>query len=88
MEAEAESESRWKHVNFCGSESTLKREAEIGSKLGSIWLFEEPKAFFITHWQERGSGSWKRKLEAVEEVKFLWKRKHFEERSGIKLGSD
>jgi len=26
-------------------------------------------------------GMWKRKLEAVEVVKFLWKRKHFEERS-------
>ena len=23
---------------------------------------------------------WKRKLEAVEAVKFLWKRKHFDER--------
>jgi len=31
---------------------------------------------------EAGSGgSSKRKLEAVEAVKFLWKRKHFEERS-------
>jgi len=32
---------RWKRLNFCWS----------GSKLGSIWLFEEPeaKAFFIKH---------------------------------------
>ena len=27
-----------------------------------------------------GAGMWKRKLEAVEAVKFLWKRKHFDER--------
>jgi len=37
----------------------LKKEAESGRKLGSIWLFEEPEAeaFFIYH----GAGMWKRK---------------------------
>jgi len=66
----------WKRLNFCGSGSTLKKEARSGSKLGSILLFEEPEAeaFFI----KRGAGMWKRKLEAV---RFLWKWKHFEERS-------
>jgi len=41
--------------------------------------FEESEAFFIKH----GAGMWERKLEAetVEAVKFLWKRKHFKERS-------
>jgi len=49
----------WKRLNFCGSGSTLKKEAESGSKLGSICLFEEPEAeaFFIKH----GAGMWKRK---------------------------
>jgi len=42
-------------LNFCGSGSTLKKEA--GSELGSIWLFEKPEAFFI----KRGAGMWKRK---------------------------
>jgi len=40
---------RWKRLNFCGSGSTLKKEAGIGNKLESIGLFEEPKAFFIKH---------------------------------------
>jgi len=31
-------------VIFCGSGSTLKKEAGSGSKLGSIWLFEELEA--------------------------------------------
>jgi len=48
----------------------------------------EPEAFFIKH----GVGMLKRKLEAVEAVKFLWKRnrKHFEEEAGgrSKLESD
>jgi len=37
----------------------LKKESGSGSKLGSIWLFEEPEAeaFFIKH----GAGIWKRK---------------------------
>jgi len=37
----------------------LKKEAESGSELWSIWLFEEPEAeaFFIKH----GTGMWKRK---------------------------
>jgi len=71
-----------KRLNFCGSGSILKKEAGSGSKLGSIWLFEEPKveAFFIKH----GAGMWKLKLESetVEAVKFSWKRKrkHFKER--------
>jgi len=35
---------KWsKRLNFCGSESTLKKEAGSGSKLGSIWLFEDRK---------------------------------------------
>jgi len=41
----------WKRLNFCESvsESTLKKEAGSGSKLGSILLFEEPEAeaFFL-----------------------------------------
>jgi len=55
-----------------------KKEAGSGSKFGSIWLFEEPEAgaFFIKH----GAGMRKWKLE-LETVKFLRKRKHFEERS-------
>jgi len=49
----------WKRLNFCGSGSTLKKEAGSGSKLGSIWHFEEPEAeaFFKKH----GAGMWKRK---------------------------
>jgi len=37
-----------KRFNFCGSGSTLKKEAGSGSEFGSIQLFEEPeaKAFF------------------------------------------
>jgi len=44
VEAEAEAVEE---INFCGSWSTLKKEA--GNKLRSIWLFEEPEAeaFFI-----------------------------------------
>jgi len=40
-----------KQLNFCGSGSTLKKEAGSGSELGSVWLFEEPEAeaFFIKH---------------------------------------
>jgi len=34
----------WKRLNFFGSGNTLKNEAGNGSKLGSIWLFEEPEA--------------------------------------------
>jgi len=63
-----------KRLHFCGSGSTLKKEA--GSELESILLFKEleAEAFFIKH----AAGLWKqRKLEAV---KFFWKRKHFEER--------
>jgi len=47
----------WKRLNFCGSGSTLKKEAR--SELLSIRLFEEPEAeaFFI----KRGAGMWKRK---------------------------
>jgi len=62
----------WKRLNFCGSGSTLKKEAGSGSKLGSIRLFEEPEAEAIFH------KTWDRNVEAV---KFLWKRKHFKERS-------
>jgi len=42
----------WKQLSFYGS--TLKKDA--GSKLRSIWLFEEPKveAFLIKH----GAGMW------------------------------
>jgi len=49
-----------KRLNFCGSGSTLKKEAGSGSKLESILLFEEPEveAFFIKH----GTGMWNRKL--------------------------
>jgi len=38
-----------KRLNFCGSGSTLKKEAGSGSELGSILLFEEPEteALFI-----------------------------------------
>jgi len=48
----------WKRLNFCGSESSLKKEAESGSKLGSILFFEEleTEAFFIKH----AAGIWKR----------------------------
>jgi len=71
----------WKRLNFCGSGSTLKKEAGNGSNLGSVRLFEQPEAeaFFIKH----GAGMWK-----LEAVKFLWKWKHFEEAgSGSNLGS-
>jgi len=44
-----------KRLNFYGSRSTLKKETGSGSKLGSIWLFEELEAFFIKH----GAGMWK-----------------------------
>jgi len=49
----------WKRLNFLESGSTLKKQAESGSKLGNIWLFEEPEAeaFF----KKLGSGIWKRK---------------------------
>jgi len=40
-------------------------------------FFEEPELFFIKH----GTGMWKLEVEPVEGVKFLWKRKHFEERN-------
>jgi len=55
----------WKRLKFCRSGNTLKKEAGSGSKLGSIWLFEEPEAeaFFIKHGAR------------------MWKRKHFEERN-------
>jgi len=58
----------WKQLNFCGNGGTLKKEAGSGSKLGSIWLFEEPEVDFH---KTRGRD--------MEVVKFL--RKHFEERS-------
>jgi len=45
---------------------------DAGSELGSIWLFEEPETEAFFH-KTRGRD--------VEAVKFLWKRKHFEERS-------
>jgi len=47
---------KWKRLNFYESGSTLKKEAE--SELESIWLFEEPEAFFIKY----GAGMWKRTL--------------------------
>jgi len=49
-----------KRLNFCGSGSTLKKEAGSGSELRSIRLFEEPEteAFFIKHRAEM----WKWKL--------------------------
>jgi len=34
----------WKRLNFCGSGSTLKKEAGRGSKLGSDQLFSELEA--------------------------------------------
>jgi len=73
MEAEA--------VKFLGSESTLKKEAGSGSKLGSVWLFEEPdvEAFFIKH----GAGMWKRKL-----LKFCGNGSTLNKEAGRKLGSD
>jgi len=62
----------WKRLNFCGSGSILKKKAGNGSELGSIRLFEEPEAFFIKY----GTG-----MLEQEAVKFLWKRKYFEESS-------
>jgi len=32
----------------------------------------------LNEWSLSHAGVWKRKLEAVKAVKFLWKRKHFE----------
>jgi len=66
----------WKRLNFCGSGSTLKKEAGSRSKLESIWLFEEAEPFFIKH----GAGMWKRKwwkrFNFVEaEVKAFWRKK-------------
>jgi len=88
VEAEAGS-GNWKRkrLNFCGSGSTLKKEAGNGSKLGNICVFEEPeaKAFFIKH---GAAGMWKRKR---------WKRLNFcrsgntlKKKAGSrsKLGSD
>jgi len=50
----------WKRLNFYGSGSTLKKEPESGSKLGSIRLFENPEAVKLLwkrkHFEER---SWK-----------------------------
>jgi len=59
-----------KLLNFCGS--TLKKEA--GSELRSIWYFwgvgSESSLFFLKTWGRD-----------VKAVKFLWKWKHFEEKS-------
>jgi len=64
----------WKRKHF--EERRWKRK-----QTRNYLTFEEPKAevFHIKY----GAGMWRRKLEAeaMEAVKFLWKRKHFEERS-------
>jgi len=39
LEPEMWKRKRWKRLNFCGSGSTLKKEAGSGSELESIWLF-------------------------------------------------
>jgi len=43
----------WKRLNFCGSGSTLKKEARSGSKLGSDYLYSEleaeAKIFYCFH---------------------------------------
>jgi len=73
---------KWKRLNFCGSGSTLKKEAGRGSKLGSIWLFKEPEAeaFFIKH----GAGMRKRKR-----LNFCGSGSTLKEaENGSKLGSD
>jgi len=49
----------WKRLNFYGSGSTLKKEAGSGSKLGSIWLFDELEAFFIKHGAGMSRKLWK-----------------------------
>jgi len=56
---------------------------EAGSELGSIWLFEEPEAFFIKHVAHG------RDTEA-EAVKFSGSESTLkkEAESGSKLGSD
>jgi len=47
----------WKQLNFCGSRSTLKKETGSRSKLGSIWLFEEPEAEIV--FIKQGAEMWK-----------------------------
>jgi len=48
VEAETEAGSwklkRWRRSNFCGSGSTLKKEAESGSKFGSDSLYTKLEA--------------------------------------------
>jgi len=61
-----------KQLNICGSGSTLKKEA----RSGSIWLFCGAGSGSIFH------KTWDRNVEAeLKADKFLWKWKHFEEKS-------
>jgi len=54
-------------VKFCGSGSTLKKEAGSGSEHGSILIFEEPEAeaLFIKHGASASSS-----LATIFEIKY------------------